>query len=55
MVGPADAENRKAIEAFGRIAVVGELPMFDRLDAAAVSDWATRCLDPTGQLLECLR
>lgn len=41
MNGPLNPANRKAIEAYGRVRVLGELTPADPLDAAAVSSMAT--------------
>lgn len=38
--GPPDAANREAIEAFGHVRVLGELPPVPVLDAAAVTELA---------------
>ncbi len=44
MVGPPNAENRKAIEQYGCVAVAGEMPIFEPLTADRLSDWATQGL-----------
>ena len=36
MVGAPDADNRQAIERYGRVAVVGELPPLDPLTPRAL-------------------
>jgi dethiobiotin synthase len=36
MVGPRNEENRRAIESYGQIAVVGEVPLLDPLSPAAL-------------------
>jgi malonyl-CoA O-methyltransferase len=38
--GPPDEANRRAIEAFGRVRVVAELPRFERLDAETLLRFA---------------
>lgn len=55
MVGPPNAENRRAIEGYGRASVLGELPWFEPLTPAAVDGWATAHLDRQGRLSEWLR
>jgi dethiobiotin synthetase len=52
MVGPRDAENRRAIEAYGGVAVLGELPCMNPLTPEALGRWATTLLDPEGRLAE---
>jgi dethiobiotin synthase len=52
MVGERNAENRAAIERYGSVAVLGEMPCFSRLTAAEVGSWATRELDRENQLLQ---
>jgi dethiobiotin synthase len=55
MVGDRDAENRAAIERYGHVVVLGEMPRFDRLTAAVIRSWAGSGLDCEGRLLELLR
>jgi dethiobiotin synthetase len=55
MVGAPDMENRRAIERFGGVAVVGELPPFDPLTPEALCRWATESLDRSGHLTEFLK
>jgi dethiobiotin synthetase len=55
MVGDRDADNREAIERYGRVAVVGEMPIFDPLTPGALATWALRDLDRDGRLLELLK
>jgi dethiobiotin synthase len=50
MVGPPDAANRRAIEHYGRIDVVGELPPLDPLTPEALRRWADTSLDTRGWL-----
>jgi hypothetical protein len=54
MVGPPDAENRLAIERWGQVRVVGELPMLDPLVQEALGRWAETALDPDLRLAEFL-
>ena len=53
MVGPQDTGAREAIERYGRVIVLGEMPIFVSLTAAALATWAPQ-LDPTDQLSEAL-
>jgi hypothetical protein len=55
MVGERSAENRKAIERYGDVAVLGEMPPFDPLTPEAVAEWAKAELDPARRLLELLQ
>ena len=55
MVGDRDEENRAAIEHFGDVAVIGEMPRFARLTPADLAAWASSDLDREGRLLELLR
>jgi dethiobiotin synthase len=55
MVGPPDADNRRAIEDYGRVRVLGELPWLDPLAPEPLGHWAERSLDPAGHLMEFLR
>jgi dethiobiotin synthase len=50
MVGPRNAANRDAIERFGSVAVVGQMPHFTEITAATVGTWATSELDTEGKL-----
>lgn len=49
LVGPPDAENREAIERFGAVAVLGEVPPLGRITAGALAAVAPE-LDPAGWL-----
>ena len=55
MVGHRNPENRDAIERYGDVVVLGEMPYFDPLDAEQLAQWAKAELDPQRQLLELLR
>jgi dethiobiotin synthase len=50
MVGEPNRENREAIEHYGRVCVLGEMPLFNPLDVATVRRWAVAELDPYGHL-----
>jgi dethiobiotin synthetase len=52
MVGPADADNRDAIEQRGGVHVVGELPIFQPLTPQRLAAWAITELDRDGHLME---
>jgi malonyl-CoA O-methyltransferase len=54
MVGLPDRENRAAIESHGGVAVLGELPRLEPLDARTLGAWAREELDPAGRLAELL-
>jgi dethiobiotin synthase len=49
--GPPNAENRAAIQDYGRVAVLGELPRLEPLDAASLGP-AAGFLDPDNRLAE---
>ena len=55
MVGDRNDENRAAIERYGDVTVIGEMPRFAQLTPPALADWAARGLDRDGRLLERLR
>lgn len=55
MVGEKNAENRAAIEQFGDVAVLAEMPLFRELAPAALGQWAAVEFDPSGRLLEFLK
>jgi dethiobiotin synthase len=55
MVGEPNRDNREAIEHYGRVSVLGEIPRLNPLDTATVRQWAATKLDPKGHLLEFLR
>lgn len=55
MVGEKNAENRAAIEQFGDVSVLAEMPFFRELAPAALAKWAAAELDPPGRLLEFLK
>jgi dethiobiotin synthetase len=52
MVGEPNADNRAAIERYGKAAVLGEMPRFDPLTPARLSEWARTSLDPDSRLQE---
>lgn len=52
MVGPPNADNRLAIEQYGDVMVLGELPMLDPLTPETLGAWARAGLDPRDRLRE---
>lgn len=50
MVGDRNADNRDAIQRYGRVAVLGEMPMFDPLTPERLKQWAVTELDPDFRL-----
>jgi dethiobiotin synthase len=50
LVGERNPENRQAIERYGRVAVLGEMPVFDPLTPERVRQWAVSELDPDFRL-----
>lgn len=55
MVGKPNPDNRAAIERYGAVAVLGEMPICQPLDAGVLAEWAGAGLDPQGRLLEFLQ
>jgi dethiobiotin synthetase len=55
LVGDRNPENRRAIECYGRVAALGELPRLDPLTPQALAQWADGELDPHGRLTEWLQ
>jgi len=55
MVGRRNLENRRAIETYGRVRVLGELPRLGPLTPRALARWAASELDAEGRLQEWLR
>ncbi|HLI85368.1 MAG TPA: dethiobiotin synthase [Bryobacteraceae bacterium] len=54
LVGKHNADNCAAIEKYGQTPVLGELPILQPLDAAALGAWARTGLDARGRLAEFL-
>lgn len=52
MVGEPNAENRAAIERFGDVPVLGEMPHFEHLSPEMLGRWARVYLDPAGLLIK---
>jgi len=55
MVGVRNASNRDAIEHYGNVAVLGEMPEVPTLTPEAVALWADAELDPSGSLRSCFQ
>jgi len=55
MAGHPNRDNRAAIEHYGGVPVLGEMPHFDPLEPGRLAAWATTELDPAGSLLDFLR
>ena len=55
MVGPREPDNRAAIERYGRVAVLAEMPRFDPLNMEQLAVWSAGQLDPEARLLEFLQ
>ena len=55
MIGDSNLENRAAIQHYGDVPVVGEMPLIQPLDRALLAEWSVTHLDPAGLLLEFLR
>jgi len=55
MIGERNESNRAAIEHYGHVAVLGEMPVFPRLDATTLGRWSTAELDPQNRLGECFQ
>ncbi len=50
MIGEADPENRRAIEAHGDVVVLGEMPHFPVLSSDTLNHWSQAYLDPDSVL-----
>ena len=55
LVGPVNADNRQAIEQYGEVRVLGELPFFDALTPDVLSVWAASDFDRDHVLAGMLR
>jgi dethiobiotin synthase len=55
MIGEPNPENRAAIEQYGSVPVLGELPLLTPLDPDLLRAWSLTHLDPQALLLEFLR
>jgi dethiobiotin synthase len=54
MSGEPNPENRDAVQKFGDIAVVGEMPRFESLTPAALQGWAESEFDTEGRVADYL-
>ena len=55
LVGPPNPENHRAIEQYGDVRVLGDMPMFDTLTPDALTGWAGAELDREHLLAELRR
>ena len=56
MVGPGDMENRRAIDGYGRVSILGDMPVLTPLDPESLGRWASKkLLDPEEHLMEFLK
>jgi dethiobiotin synthase len=55
MVGAPNRDNRDAIERYGCIEVLGEMPRFESLTAGELGAWAASNLDRNGRLADLLQ
>ena len=55
MVGEPDRDNRAAIEHYGQVRVLGELPCLRPMTPEVLGRWTVSSLDPDGHLLKALR
>jgi dethiobiotin synthase len=55
MIGSPNAENRMAIERYGQVDVLGEMPPFDPLTPEVLGAWARTALDAREKLEEIAR
>jgi dethiobiotin synthase len=54
MIGEPNSDNRRAIEQYGNVDVVGEMPWFSSLTKNTLREWATAELDPENRLSQYL-
>jgi dethiobiotin synthase len=54
MVGEPHPENGAAIEQFGNVCLLGEMPHFPSLNPQVLASWSVADLDPDGKLAEFL-
>jgi malonyl-CoA O-methyltransferase len=53
MIGVRNASNRDAIEHYGNVSVLAEMPDLPTLTPESVALWANAELDPAGSLRSC--
>ncbi len=51
LTGEPNADNRRSIEVYGDVPVLGEMPRFSTLQAENLAQWARTGLDPDGVLM----
>jgi dethiobiotin synthetase len=51
LVGDPSPDNRAAIEQFGAVPVLGQMPRLEPLTPSAIREWALSDFDPEGRLL----
>lgn len=51
MIGEPNSNNRAAIEHYGKVPVLGEMPRFDSLNADSLGKWSKSSLDRDSQLM----
>lgn len=55
MVGEKNPENRAAIEHYGQVPVLAEMPFWKPIDPERLAPWAAEELDPENRLLGLLQ
>jgi malonyl-CoA O-methyltransferase len=50
LAGDPNTDNRRAVERFGNVLVIGEMPRFEVLTPEVLGRWATSDFDTSGQL-----
>ena len=55
MIGVPNPDNREAIERYGHVRVLGEMPPIEPLTSEHLATWAASGLDRSGRLLELLQ
>ena len=55
MIGVPNPDNREAIERYGHVHVLGEMPRIEPLTSEHLATWAASGLDRSGRLLELLQ
>lgn len=55
MIGEPNAENAAAIEKYGKVPVLGQMPRFDPLTPETLRSWADAELDSKGRFLDYLK
>jgi len=55
MVGVQNRDNREAIEFYGRVPILGEMPILDPVMPTNLGQWSKAELDPKGLLVACFR